>query len=133
MKFQNIHFHSLDAFFEYLPKDQKIITESLRDIVMSTLPDVKEKLSYNVPFYALHKRIAFIWPGAVPWGKTIKEGVELGFTLGYLLPENTYLNQGNRKQVFIKTIYSTADIREQLIRDLLLQSAELDQLLKFKS
>lgn len=130
MKFQNIKFQSLDAFFEFLPKDQKILTESLRDIVLSTLPEVNEKLSYNVPFYSLHKRIAFIWPGAVPWGKTSKQGVELGFTLGYLLPDNTYLSQGNRKEVFIKTIYTISDIREQLIRELLLQSAELDQLLK---
>jgi len=128
MKFQTFKFRSVQEFLDYLPSEQLDIVIQLRDLIFETLPNVKETLAYNVPFYRLQKRIAFIWPGAIPWGKHTKPGVELGFTLGYLLPENKYLNKGNRKEVHIKTMYTVKDIEVATIRQLLLQSAELDQL-----
>lgn len=128
MKYQTFKFSSVQEFLDYLPDEQLDIVIHLRDLIFETLPNVTENLAYNVPFYRLQKRIAFIWPGAIPWGKQTKPGVELGFTLGYLLPENKYLNKGNRKEVHIKTMFTVKDIDVATIRQLLLQSAELDQL-----
>ncbi|MBK8955596.1 MAG: DUF1801 domain-containing protein [Saprospiraceae bacterium] len=128
MKYQNLQFKSLDDLLNFLTEDQRILTERLREIIFETLPHVKEKLSYNVPFYFLNSRIAFIWPGAVPWGKTVKSGVDLGFPLGYLLPPNSYLQKGNRKEVHIKNILTEADINERIIIELLNQSAEIDEI-----
>jgi uncharacterized protein YdhG (YjbR/CyaY superfamily) len=73
-KFQNVNFRSIADFFDHLPSDEALIVVQLRDLIKATLPEVTEKLSYNVPFYKRHKNICYLWPGAVPWGN-VKEGV----------------------------------------------------------
>jgi hypothetical protein len=72
-RFQNVKFRSVADFFDHLPDHETIIVNQLRDLIKATLPEVTEKLSYNVPFYKKHKRICYIWPSAVPWGN-VKEG-----------------------------------------------------------
>lgn len=91
------------------------------------LPDAKEKLSYNVPFYSRFTRICFIWPGSVPWGKTKKKGVELGFCRGNLLSDPSYLNINGRKEVYIKTFCSTKDIDVDKVRELLFEATVVDE------
>lgn len=127
---QSVSFSSVGEMLAYLPEDQLLITERLRDLVFECMPGVKEKLSFNVPFYSLQKNVCFIWPGAVPWGKTTWEGVELGFSYGYLLHDpGGYLDRGTRKQVFTKRYASIDEIEEEVIRHFLLESVELDELL----
>ncbi len=58
-------------------------------------------------------------------GKT-KEGVQLGFTKGYLLSDDGYLEKGNRKQVFLKTFYSVKEIDSDKIGALLYEAVLLD-------
>lgn len=127
---QNVNFRNVDDLLAFLPEDQLQLTERLRDIIWETLPGVKEKLSYNVPFYKLRKNICFIWPGAVPWGKTVKDGVMLGFSYGYLLHDaSDYLERGDRKQVYAKNFHRLEEIDEDLIRHFLLESMEIDEML----
>jgi hypothetical protein len=126
-KFQPFSFTDVSEFLSFLPEEELKIVEALRMLVMKCIPDVKEKLSYNVPFYFRYARICFIWPGSVPWGKKIKTGVELGFCKGHLLSDPSYLNIGNRKEVFIKTFHTLKEIDWDLLQQLLYEAIAIDE------
>lgn len=83
MNFQKgIKFQSFVEFWDFLPENERIIVDVLRQIILENLPSIcKEKLAYNVPYYYGNKRICLIWPGSIPWGG-IREGVLLGFCQG---------------------------------------------------
>ena len=69
MKMQNVSFQSVEDFLMYLPDEERKIVDALRKLILHVMPDAKEKLSYNVPYFWLHSRVCFIWPSAIPWGK----------------------------------------------------------------
>lgn len=130
-KIQPVKFHGIDDFLDFLPAGEREIVEYLRRLVLDTIPQSREKLAYNVPFYYRHARICYIWPSAVPWGQVKKNGVQLGFINGYLLrDESGYLEKGNRKQVYVKTYWSLTDIEPELIRAYLFEAIEVDRDLK---
>lgn len=85
-KIQPIKFKNLGELFDFLHTDELNMVEHLRDIIFEKLPDCKEKLAYNVPFYYRYPRICFIWPAAVPWGG-VDSGVAIGFCRGHLLSD----------------------------------------------
>ena len=125
-KFQPIRFSSVNELLDYLPPDELKLVERLQSLVLECIPDATEKLSYNVPYYYRHARICYIWPGSVPWGKTVKQGVELGFCKGHRLADPGYLERGTRKEVYTKTFYSTRDIDAATIRQLLYEAVAID-------
>ncbi len=132
-RMQCVDFRSMGELLAYLPEVQLEIVEKLRELVLGTLPEVKEYLSFNVPFYKRHKGICFIWPGAVAWGSKTWEGVEFGFSYGNLLTdEAAYLDRGKRKQVFSKRFFSPEEIDEDLLCAYLLEAAELDELMRME-
>lgn len=121
-------FRNIIEMLDSLPKEERKITAFLRDLVLDTLPMAKEKLSFNAPFYFLHKNICHIWPGSVAWGKTTFDGVSFGFAYGYLLSDEIgYLEKGNRKQVYLKKFLSIAEIDVPLLRSYLFESAIIDE------
>ena len=127
-KMQNVSFSSIDEFFEFLPDDELKIVNYLRRLIITSIPDITEKLSFNVPFYKYHTNICFIWPGSVSWGNVTQKGVRLGFTTGYLLTdEHNYLEKGDRKQVYWKDIYDVKEIDPDLIRSFLFEALLIDQ------
>ena len=107
-KFQPIKFHSIDDFLEFLPDHEREIVDILRELVWQCLPpNGREKLSYNVPYFYVHSRICYIWPSSVPWGKVKLNGVQMGFTKGYLIEDEIqYLEKGDRKQITSRTFMS---------------------------
>jgi hypothetical protein len=128
MSYQNgIKFQSFVEFWEYLPENERIITDVLRQIVLANLPDgCKEKLTYNVPYYYGKRRICLIWPGSVPWGG-IMEGVFFGFCYGNRLEDSgRYLTHGTNKQVFYKIYKSVDEIDEIAITSLLNEALRID-------
>lgn len=128
-KMQSVNFRNFIEMLDYLPEDQLAITERLRELILESIPGVREKLSYNAPFYALHQNVCYIWPGAIPWGRKTSDGVTLGFSYGYLLNDvSNYLEPGDRKQVHTKTFYRLEDIEEDIVRHLLMESAEIDEM-----
>lgn len=125
-KFQPIDFQDLDDLFAFLPEEELKIVKALRDLVYECIPEVKEKLSYNVPFFRVRKTLCFIWPGSVPWGGTF-EGVQFGFTKGHLmLNEDAYLAAGKRKYVRTKTFRTIREIDFEKLRSLLYEAAIID-------
>lgn len=126
---QQVKFNSIVEFFEYLPPNEAEMTHILRDVVRETLPEIKEKLTYNVPFYKLKKTICFIWPGSVLWGKTRKyTGVRFGFAYGAQLdPLEKDLKLEQRKKVAYLHFNRAEDLDLELIRHYLRRSVELDE------
>ena len=84
---QNVQFDSIAELLEFLPEDELKLTEYFRRLIFECVPDVEEKLSYNVPFYRRNAGIFFLWPGAVSWGKVRHAGVRFGFQQGYLMQD----------------------------------------------
>lgn len=126
---QNVKFGSVNEFLDYLPSDELEIVEILRAIILETIPNCREKLSYNVPFYSRYRTLGFIWPGSVLWGKKkIYQGVRLGFTKGFLMedPDN-YLDKGERKQIYTKDFLKVEEIDPEIIRSFLFQAIVLDE------
>lgn len=127
-KFQNIHFSSIGDFLDYLPENELEIVEELRRIVYECIPDVKEKLSYNVPYFSRKRRICFIWPASVPWGNVSLDGVQFGFANGYLLNDDlNYLEKGNRKQVYTKTYHSADEVDASILRSYIFEALSIDE------
>lgn len=122
-----INFKSLVEFWDYLPEEERIITDVLRHIILDNLPaNCKEKLTYNVPFYYGKRRICLVWPASVPWGG-FKSGVMLGFCQGNKLKDTKrYLTHGSNKQVFYKIFQSAGQIDMEAIIFLLKEAVAID-------
>lgn len=127
-KFQNVDFESIEDFLNYLPTDERQMVDVLRDLILDSIPNVKEKLSYNVPFYKRHSNICFIWPASVPWGKHNQKGVRLGFTKGYLMNDDMgYLDKGDRKQVYTKDFMSASEIDVDMVKAYVYEAVLVDE------
>ncbi|MCE7996443.1 MAG: DUF1801 domain-containing protein [Roseivirga sp.] len=125
-KFQPVDFQDFDDLYAFLPDHELKMVKALRALVYECIPEIKEKLSYNVPFFRLHRNICFIWPGSVPWGGTF-EGVQFGFTKGHLLAnEDGYLDAGKRKYVRIRKFQSLEEIDFEKLRLLLFEAQIID-------
>lgn len=130
-KFQPVKFRSIDEFFDFIPDHEQLIVRFLREIVFECIPECREKLAYNVPFYYRHSRICFIWPPSVPWGNSAIKGIQFGFCNGYLLrDESQYLERGDRKQVYWKEFNQISEIDTDLLRAFLFEASELDEQLR---
>ncbi len=133
-KMQNVNFKNVDEFLDYLPDKERVIVDYLREIVFECIPECKEKLSYNVPYFSKHTRICFIWPASVPWGNVKMNGVQFGFCRGNLLHDGIdYLEKGNRKQVYSKTFFNIEGIDVDLLKAYLFEAVELDEQIRGKT
>lgn len=113
----------------YLPEEERRICMALRHTILDSLPGVREKLSYQVPFYSLRKNICFIWPATILWGqKKTYEGGRIGFTHGHLLDDpDGYLTRGERKYVSIKDYIQLSEEDLIIVRGFLYQSQIIDK------
>jgi hypothetical protein len=127
-KMQDVSFRHIGEMLDYLPPDQLELVELLRELVFECIPDVKEKMTYNIPFYRLFGSICYIWPGAVAWGGKTWPGVTIGFNKGYLLGEiGHFLEAENRKHVWLKRYFKPEEVDADQIRACLFASVDLDK------
>ena len=127
-KMQNVSFKNVEEFLSFLPQDELEIVLVIRKIIFNLAPSITEKLSYNVPFFRLHKNILFIWPASILWGeKKSYTGVRIGFTNGYLLRDAfPYLSKGDRKYVYYKDFQKLSEIDTDLLKSYIIDAIELD-------
>ncbi len=128
-KMQNVAFKSVEEFLDFLPEDELKITEILRELIINCIPDVTEKLSYNVPYYKRKKNICFLWPASILLGKKkTYEGVRFGFVNGHLLNDDiNYLYKGARKQVYWKDFTSVTKMDLEILKTYLLDALLLEE------
>lgn len=122
-----IKFRSLIEFWEWLPEDERIITDVLRGIVTDHLPEnCEEKLTNNVPYFFGKRRICMIWPASIPGGG-IRKGVLFAFSYGNRLKDrDNYLDHGTNKRIFYKIYRSPEEINETAIVKLLKDAVQVD-------
>ena len=122
----NLKIKNLVELYDLLPENERIIVDILRDIISAHIPDIKEKISYNVPFFYRNKSLCLVWPTSIPRGG-IKKGVLLGFWYGHLLEDiDQYLTHGTNKQIFYKIYQSPEEIDEEAVAKLLRAAVNLD-------
>jgi hypothetical protein len=133
-KMQSVSFASVSEFLDFLPEDELMMVEILRKLIFSSVPDITEKLSYNVPFYKKNKGMFFIWPASVLWGKNPSHhGVRFGFQQGNLLTDEIqFLDGGKRKQVYWKDFHSIKEINIDLLKAYIFEAAFIDDGFKRK-
>lgn len=121
-----IKFKTVDEFLDFIPESELLIVSTLRDLIFESLPEVRENLSYNVPFYFGQKRMFYIWPASIPWGG-ITKGVHLGFARGRALADPYGLLQaGTGKTMAGVTFHSIRDIPIEAVRAMIFEAAFLD-------
>ena len=131
MRPDSLKIKSLVQLFEFLPENERIIVDVLRQIILENLPGYcREKISYSVPFFYGNKGICIVWPATIPRGG-IKEGVLLGFWYGNRLNDtDNYLTHGTNKQIFYKIFKDPEEIDEPAIVKLLKEAIRIDRLFK---
>ena len=121
----------MDAVKEYiaaLEGEEQGIARYLYEVIQSTSPKFKTKLSYGVPYFSINYRECFIWPSSSPLAIE-KEGVQLGFCKAILLAnQQGLLDMGERKEVAIINYTQANQINENLVREILFEAIEVDEL-----
>ena len=123
-----LRFGSVQECIDFLPDEERELMERLRAFVADAAPELRERLSFNVPFYKGHRDVCFLWPASVLWGKRkTYEGVRFGFSYGALLSDPAgYLERGERKQVCWRDLRAFTPSDERMFERLLLQAVQLD-------
>jgi hypothetical protein len=122
---------SILELYEAISEEERLITDVLRQIIKDHSPNyIKEKISFNVPFFYGHRGIAIVWPASIPRGG-ISKGVLLGFWNGYkLVDEDQTLTKGTNKKVFYKIYTRVEQIEQAAIQKLLSKAIQYDQQIK---
>ncbi|MEO8588380.1 MAG: DUF1801 domain-containing protein [Flavobacteriales bacterium] len=124
-----LRFSSVQQCLDFLPEEERVLTGRLREFIISEAPQLRERLSFNVPFYKLRRDVCFLWPASVLWGKhKTYEGVRFGFSYGVMLSDlSGYLQRGDRKQVLWRDLQHFTKTDERMLRQLLSQALQFDQ------
>ena len=124
---QHTSHNSFGQFLDNITPVEREIVLSLRELVFECIPDCREKMAYNVPFYYRRKRICYIWPASVGWSG-LKEGVDFGFSRGNLLSnESGYLESRGRKVIRSRQFINVTEIDHGVLRSCLFEAAALDR------
>ncbi len=112
---------------EYLPEEEQIIVERLREVILDAIPNCTEKLKYNVPYYSQYANICFLWPSSIPWG-AVENGVSIGFVKGNLISAGlNYLESNGRKTIRSRNFNKLEQIDFDLVRELVYEAVEIDK------
>ncbi|HEY0975838.1 MAG TPA: DUF1801 domain-containing protein [Flavobacteriales bacterium] len=124
-----LRFATVQALLDFLPADERVLMEQLREFIISEAPELRERLSYNILVYKLRLDVCFIWPASVLWGgKKTYDGVRFGFSHGHLLSDpHGYLDRGGRKQVLWRDLQHFTPTDERMLRQLLHEALERDR------
>jgi hypothetical protein len=133
---------NVDEMIATLAKDERVMVNRLRALVMECIPKATEKAYYGlgVPFYSHNRLICFIWPPSVYWDprgkkkeKKNPKGVSLGFNQGNRMSnEDGVLLAEGRKQVYCMYFKTISDLNEAQVKALLFEAAMLDESFKKK-
>ena len=127
---------TVDEAIRDLPKEEQVIVNRLRSIILDCLPKATENMD-GVIFYSRHRIICFIWPPSFYLGlkkpAVRRDGITLGFQYGNLMSnEDGILLKENRKQVYCMYFRSLKEINDEQIRALLYEAELIDDGFKRK-
>jgi hypothetical protein len=111
---------SVDEYISILPEDLAELCESLRRIILETVPGATEKISFKIPFYHYHGMFCYL--------NRVKDGIDVGFLRGRDLREIfPQLQQGTRKIVASVIIRDKTDIRKLELPAIIAAAAEWNE------
>jgi hypothetical protein len=99
----------VNEYIERQKSPQKEICQQLRGIIIRTFPNIKEEMKWGVPTYGDGKFYIV----------SLKDHVNLGFSMANLSKEEEQLFDGSGKTMKVLSISSLEDIDEQKILRLL--------------
>jgi hypothetical protein len=103
----------VEKYIENQQSPQKEIVQRLRDIILKTLPDVKEEFKMGVPWYEGKFYVV-----------ALRDHVNLGFSVKGLLEQDKALFEGKGKMMRHVKFYSLEDVDEARVVKLLRLVAE---------
>lgn len=106
----------VERYIKNQKSPQKEIVQRLRDIILKTLPDIKEKFKMGVPWYEGKFYVV-----------ALRDHVNLGFSVKGLSKQEKMLFEGKGKMMRHIKFYSTEDIDEIKVAKLLQLIAEKGQ------
>lgn len=107
---------SVDEYIESLPDERKKICEIARELILTNVPGIEEKLSFKIPFYHYFGMFMYL--------NNTKEGVDVAFCRGKdLLEEFPQLNIKKRAAIATITIQTKNDIAKLNLRELIVAAA----------
>lgn len=111
---------AVDAYINRLPEEQAALCEQIRQLIVTTIPGISEKLSFKIPFYRYHGMFCYL--NAVP------AGIDVGFLRGRDLTDIfPQLEQRNRKIVASVVIRHSADIRQLELPEIIATAAKWNE------
>lgn len=107
---------SVDEYIESLPDDRREICEIARELILSNVPGIEEKLSFKIPFYHFFGMFMYL--------NNTKEGIDVAFCRGKdLLEEFPQLNIKKRATIATVTIQNKKDITKLTLREIIVAAA----------
>lgn len=106
----------VDEYIESLSDEKREIAEQLREMIITLIPNVQEKLSFKIPFYHYHGMFCYL--------NEVKDGIDLGLCRGKdlvdVLPQ---LEQGKRVMVASVILRNKKEIQTKQIEEVILTAA----------
>ena len=106
----------VDAYIESLPETKREIAEAIRELILTTVPDVEEKLSFKIPFYHYFGMFCYL--------NEVEAGIDVGLCRGkdlvFAWPQ---LDLRNRVMVASVIITSKKEIQTFQLEQLLLAAS----------
>ena len=99
----------VDDYIEKQSSPQREICQSLRELILKVLPGIKEEMMWGVPVFA----------GGKFYIGSLKDKVNLGFSVKGLTKEEIALFEGGGKTMRHIKVYTLEDIGEEKIAGLL--------------
>lgn len=93
-------YSQVDDYIKQLPVPQNMVAEKVRQLLLTWVPGIQEKLSFKIPFYHYYGMFCYIYK--------VPDGIDPGFCRGKdLLHEFPQLELKGRAIVATITISST--------------------------
>ncbi|GEO03893.1 hypothetical protein AAE02nite_15570 [Adhaeribacter aerolatus] len=111
---------AVDLFIAEQTEANQSILLRLQNIILSSAPQLEEKISYRVPFYFYFGRLCYLNP--------LRQGVAIGFCRGFELSDEQGLMEAkDRKEIKTITYKNIAAIDERVLREVLQEALVLNE------
>lgn len=106
----------VDDYIFNLSAEQQAIANKVRQLLLTLVPGIQEKLSFKIPFYHYYGMFCYI--NAIP------NGIDVGFCRGKdLAGEFEHLEEKGRAIVATVALYTTKDIQQKELREIIIAAA----------
>lgn len=106
----------VDEYIFNLTTEQQAIADKVRQLLLTLVPGIQEKLSFKIPFYHYHGMFCYI--NAIP------NGIDVGFCRGKdFAAEFEHLETKGRAIVASVALYTVKDIQQKQLHEIIVTAA----------